>query len=48
MWPGHITPGVVSDTPVASMDVVPTVLAGITEDMDIASVETFGPVACVT
>ena len=25
-WPGHIAKGVVSDTPVASMDVVPTVL----------------------
>ena len=28
--------------------IVPTVLAGVTEDMDIASVETFGPVACIT
>jgi acyl-CoA reductase-like NAD-dependent aldehyde dehydrogenase len=28
--------------------IVPTVLAGITEAMDIASTETFGPVACVT
>jgi len=28
--------------------VTPTVLAGITEEMDIDSVETFGPVACVT
>jgi acyl-CoA reductase-like NAD-dependent aldehyde dehydrogenase len=28
--------------------VTPTVLSGITEDMDISSVETFGPVACVT
>ena len=28
--------------------VVPTVLTGVTEDMDIASVETFGPVACIT
>jgi succinate-semialdehyde dehydrogenase/glutarate-semialdehyde dehydrogenase len=28
--------------------IVPTVLAGVTEDMDIANVETFGPVACIT
>jgi len=28
--------------------VVPTVLTNVTEDMDIARVETFGPVACVT
>ena len=28
--------------------IVPTVLADVTEDMDIASTETFGPVACVT
>jgi len=28
--------------------IVPTVLAGVTEGMDIASTETFGPVACVT
>jgi len=28
--------------------VMPTVLTGITEEMDIACVETFGPVACVT
>ncbi len=28
--------------------IVPTVLAGVTENMDIASTETFGPVACVT
>ncbi len=28
--------------------IVPTVLAGVTEDMNIASVETFGPVACIT
>lgn len=28
--------------------VTPTVLTGITEEMDIGSVETFGPVACVT
>jgi len=28
--------------------VVPTVLANVTDDMDIATVETFGPVACVT
>ena len=28
--------------------VTPTVLSGITEDMDISTVETFGPVACVT
>ncbi len=28
--------------------IVPTVLANVTEEMDIASTETFGPVACVT
>jgi acyl-CoA reductase-like NAD-dependent aldehyde dehydrogenase len=28
--------------------VTPTVLSGVTEDMDIGTVETFGPVACVT
>ena len=28
-WPGHITPGVVSDTPAASMDIVPTVLEAV-------------------
>jgi acyl-CoA reductase-like NAD-dependent aldehyde dehydrogenase len=28
--------------------VTPTVLVGVTDDMDIASAETFGPVACVT
>ncbi len=28
--------------------ITPTVLSGVTEDMDIGSVETFGPVACVT
>jgi acyl-CoA reductase-like NAD-dependent aldehyde dehydrogenase len=28
--------------------IVPTVLTNVTEDMDIASTETFGPVACVT
>lgn len=28
--------------------VTPTVLVGVTEDMDIAAAETFGPVACVT
>jgi len=28
-WPGHITPGVVSDTPAVSMDVVPTVLEAV-------------------
>jgi arylsulfatase A-like enzyme len=31
-WPSHITPGVVSDTPVASMDVVPTVLDAVGVD----------------
>ena len=28
--------------------VTPTVLTGVTEEMDIGTVETFGPVACVT
>ena len=28
--------------------IAPTVLTGVTDDMDIASAETFGPVACVT
>ena len=28
--------------------VTPTVLSGVTEEMDIGTVETFGPVACVT